>query len=178
MWVHAYTPDEINENRYELGAATSSYLKAHYKCTNEVVLTNSMATNHGTLINFDLSDCWKPNYAGVWNGSESSDFNNKNNWEEGLIPDPVGSGSLEANQFVIVKPVTSGANSLVIDEIIEVNSIVFNDLNNTSLTSDGHLKVLENLYSFGSITNSGSVTFKGTIDQHIYGENNFNNLIK
>ncbi|MCH2225697.1 MAG: T9SS type A sorting domain-containing protein, partial [Crocinitomicaceae bacterium] len=183
IWSSAYDNESIKEHRWENGSADNLlYQRAYFKFNKGIGLENNTVNPgafepflSGTLTDMDTNTCWKQNYASVWEGTEDSDYSNEKNWQDGMVPDLIGSGTLEAVKYVIVPKHESGSN-LVIDETIDVNNIIFNLNSNVTLKPGGDIRIQENLYSYGAPNFEGGVGFNGNSTQYIYGENDFHDL--
>jgi hypothetical protein len=176
IWNGLFTGEEIGEYRFELGSADTMYLEAHYKLRRGVVVDDEKSDYAGVLFNFDSENCWKTNYATVWSGAESNEFDEKSNWEEGFVPIRVASGNTEATQYVVIKKVESGNVPFDLNTDAEVNDIIFNSQSAATINTLGNLKVYKNLRTYESPNYLGDVTISGLSAQNFYGENNFYNL--
>jgi hypothetical protein len=183
IWSSAYDNESIKEHRWENGSADNLlYQRAYFKFNKGVALENNTVNPgtfepflSGTLTNIDTNTCWKQNYASVWKGTEDSDYNNEKNWQDGMIPNNETSGSLDAVKYVIV-PKNQGDNNLIIDETIDVSNLIMNINSDVTIKQNGKIRIQENLYSYGNTNYLGEIGFNGNGTQHIYGENNFEDL--
>ena len=167
---------EVKQLRWELSSIDPIYLRAYFKCTSDVVLTNSTNPYHGTLVNMTDPNKWKNNYGKIWKGAVSSDFKTPQNWAEGLPPLTSEQGGIEADEFVIFDKVSENNHPLDLTSTQEVNTVVFTTNNNAVINSEGQLRVHKDMLSFKSPTHNGEVLFTGFEEQTIYGNNVFTDL--
>lgn len=181
FWSSAFSDIKSEELVYEAQGSSSSYLRLYYKFYESFVLENFSNNSsvpdglvNGLLMNFDLDNCWKNNYASVWDGTEDHNFNNFQNWEDNQVPQVLSSGSIEASDLVIIP----SNKTLVFTSEIEVPTIVFCSNNLVQFDSDASLRIHGDLISFESPNyGEGEVLFVSNIDQRIRGLNNFHDLV-
>lgn len=167
---------EVKQLRWELASIDSKYLRAYFKCTSDVVLTNSTNPYHGTLINMTDPNKWKNNYGKIWNGAVSSEFSNPQNWVEGIPPVLSSGGGVEEDAFVIFDDKSEGGFHLDLNDVQEVNTVVFTQNSSPSVSTNGQLRVHKDMLSFTSPVLEGEVLFTGVDEQTIYGVNEFEKL--
>ena len=172
----ACSAQEVKQLRWELSAIDSDYIRAYFKCTNDVVLTNSSSAYHGTLVNMEDPSKWKKSYGKIWSGSDDSDFSNPLNWAEGLVPVISSDGGIEVDDFVIFDKISENGFELNLLTQAEVNTLVFTANANAVVGSLGQFRVHGDMITFKPPTLDGEVLFTGVDQQGIYGNNLFTNL--
>ena len=95
----------------------------------------------------------------VWMGSISSDWNDKNNWSDGMLPSTICSNVLITNQ--INQPILSSTPDAIINNLIIDPGAILTVTNAT-------LKIAGAITNNGSLdVSKGSLDFNGTLPQNI-----------
>ncbi|MFT6747425.1 MAG: hypothetical protein ACJAZ2_001777 [Glaciecola sp.] len=173
----SFNLERIRKIMFELEGAKSIYQRYYFKCNNSpVLLDHGPEQNNGVLHEFDIINCWKRNYASIWDGSFNSSWSAAENWESGLVPLMADNGSILKETYVVIPKLVTGNNALSIIGNVEVNNLIVQDSSFFALQSNGDLTIKQNFYGNKSAMFLGTVNFNGNTTQRIFGENTFFNL--
>lgn len=177
IWGLERVQNEINVERYGQIDRQQTGLRAIFYLDEKkgAVAIDSANILSASLTNMDTTVAWKNNFAEIWNGSFSADFNERNNWNSGLVPGVTNSGSIELVEIVILPEMVSGSN-LDLTTVEEVNNLVVYTAATPTISASGEMIIYKDFTNFGNPVHNGTVSLNGIVTQYVSGSNSFNNL--
>ena len=177
IWDLERAQNEINLERYAEIDRQKAGLRALFELDEKsgVVAVDSANNLSGSLTNMDTTTVWKNNYAEVWNGSLNGDFNERGNWNSGLVPGVTDNGSIEAYEIVILPELVSG-NELDLTTVAEVNNLVVYTSASPTISASGEMIIYKDYTNFGNPVHNGVVSLNGIETQYLRGSNAFHHL--
>ncbi len=173
----SFSENDIQKLMFELENVKVNYRKFYFKFSNSpVLIDDGPYENNGVLNDFDTTSCWKRNYASIWTGEFSTDWNAAGNWESGLVPVVSDNGSILKENFVIIPEVAAGNKPISITSSVEVNNLIIHDKSSFKLESSGNISIKKNLHGNSNAQFFGNIKFDGFEPQKIFGDNLFYNI--